>query len=50
MKKEYQKPEIELISLLVPERIAFDGSEEPVTDEFGNIIFPELDLESSIFW
>lgn len=49
MKKEYQKPEIELISLLVPERIAF-GEDGPVTDEFGNIIFPELDLESSIFW
>ena len=48
MKKIYQRPEIELISFRLPERIAFSGDEQEV-DEFGNVIFPELDLESSLF-
>ena len=44
MKKAYQKPEIELISLLVPERIAVEYTGD---EEFGDD--GELGLESSIF-
>ena len=46
MKKKYQKPEVELISLLVPEHIAV------VIDPVGDAEFDddgELGLESSIF-
>lgn len=45
MKKTYQKPEIELISLLVPERIAFG---EEVNDD-QEILDGEMGIESSIF-
>ena len=46
MKKKYQKPEVELISLLVPEHIAitFDFARDAEFDDDG-----ELGLESSIF-
>lgn len=42
MKKEYQKPEIELISLRIPERIA-------TNIEMDGDVDGELGLESSIF-
>ena len=45
MKKTYQKPEIELISLLVPERIAFGEEIDNEEDLFDG----EMGIESSVF-
>lgn len=40
MEKEYQKPEVEVISLI---------SEEPIADDSDDYVDGEMGLESSIF-